>query len=58
MKSIETILKLSKNPFYIMSKEDLDILYEYNENLVKHSTYFEKNNQKIDKHKAYLEVEK
>ena len=58
MKSIETILKLSKNPFYKLSDEELDILYEYNENILKHSTKFEKNNQTIVKHKTYLDEEK
>ena len=57
MKTIETILKLSKNPFYKLSEEELDILREYNENLVRHNADFEKDYSYFNKHKTYLEVE-
>lgn len=56
-KSIETLLKLSTNPNYRITKEEMDRLREYHQtdfNRVKHSTEFKKEDGTIEKHDTEL----
>ena len=61
MKSIETLIKLSKNPFYKLSEEEAEILTNYMNqkytNTVKHTVTFDKNIKAINKHKTGLSHE-
>lgn len=58
-KSIETILKLSKNPSYKLAEEEIDALRKHNAqfNTVRHSTDFKKEDGEIKKHDTELAEE-
>lgn len=55
-KSIDTILKLSKNPSYKLTEEELEALRKHNTQFspVRHSTDFKKEDGVIEKHDTGL----
>ena len=59
-KSIETLLKLSANPNYRLTQEEMNRLREYHQtdfNRVKHSTEFKKDHGVVEKHDTELTEE-
>lgn len=59
IKSIETILKLSKNPRYRLTEEELEELRKHNTQFspVRHSTDFKKDDGVVEKHDTELAEE-
>ena len=58
-KSIETILRLSKNPSYRLTEEEIETLKKHNAQFetYKHSTDFKKDDGKVKKHDTELKEE-